>query len=240
MAMMLIAASVSAQTDMNAVFNIGENAKKLELQKIEEDRKRDFEISKFYENCGYVKEFANSLRNEGVDVTAFTDADIDRLDLIRKSKRGEIELPFDDRFYDMPSDHFKIAMLMEKENYWEIASSSRNDRLLTLRVKRKSDHILIGENWFVCNDKLMTLNDGDTLKLDSVTIVRIKRNQSDSYLLSSTDKLIAWKKDFLCLRMLYDGDTLKVGNVSIICSLEQKRPVYVMPMKNKKSKRKHK
>lgn len=169
MAMMLIAASVSAQTDMNAVFNIGENAKKLELQKIEEDSKRERDKIEFNFNLDRVEEFANSLRREGVDVTAFTDADIDRLDSIRISKRklnieDKFKLPFGERFYEMPSDHFKRAMMIEKEYYLKIYFYGDH-------TFKPNSTVIVGSRKINVNGKEMKIEDGDTLKVGSATII---------------------------------------------------------------------
>lgn len=173
MAMMLIAASVSAQTDMNAVFNIGENAEKLEQQKIENLHKNMMRIQEWNRNYGYVEKFANSLRNEGVDVTAFTDADIDRLDSIRISKRklnieDKFKLPFSVSFYDMSSDDFKRAMMIEKDYYLKIKYG-----LSTYGFKQNST-IVVGSNVIDVNGKMkMFKDDGDILKVGSVTIVYV-------------------------------------------------------------------
>lgn len=169
--MMLIASSVNAQT-MNDVFDMAEESKKLEGN----THKKEYDVMEWKMNCQLVEEFANSLRNEGVDVTTFTDADIDRLDAIRISKRGSNKLQFDSKFYNMSSKDFKRAMMLEKEAYLNIKKYGH-----TYGIKPNS-FVRLGKNdYFVNGNKRIHLENGDVLKIGNVTFICICDEIFDRY-----------------------------------------------------------
>lgn len=173
--MMLVASSVNAQT-MNDVFDMAEESKKL----VGNTLKKEYDEMEWEMNCKLVEEFANSLRNDGVDVTTFTDADIDRLDAIRISKRGGNDLPFDSKLYNMSSKDFKRAMMLEKEAYLKIKESYGR----TYGVKPNSIVRLGGDYYVINGSRILHLENGDVLKIGNVTFICIyteRHHITDNY-----------------------------------------------------------
>lgn len=182
MAMMLVAASVSAQTDMNAVFNKGKETIKLEKNKLEAQFRMKQVSARLNHIDALVEKFANSLRRGGIDVTAFTDEDIDRLDSIRKT---QVDYDFNDFHYavdfnsyglpnlcDMPSDDFKRAMQKEKEYY--LTYKCYAGIAHTYGVKPNSTVVVGRKAFSEINGETKSLYDGDILKVGSVTIICFK------------------------------------------------------------------
>lgn len=179
--MMMLVASVS----YGQVEDLFKRADEYNTRKAMEIRimRQKEDSCRWVERCKeVVQKFANTLRQDGVDLTKLTDEDIDRLDSIRCDKKKNYRYGNkyfytsidDEKLYTMPSEIFKEEMKNETRYYVKIRKcnvSSWEDGTITcdadstvyiVRGIYNIDGILGHHRW---------VYDGDTIKIGRATFV---------------------------------------------------------------------
>jgi hypothetical protein len=181
MVMMLVASVSYGQVE--DLFNRADeyNARKAMQERI---MRQKADSCRWIEICkDAVQKFANTLRQDGVDMTKLTDEDIDRLDSIRCNKKENFRCGShyfyaldEEKLYTMPSEAFKKEMKKETRYYAKIKKYNVSpwedgtitcDADSTVYIDRGYYNIdgVIGHSRWVY--------DGDTIKIRRATFVCI-------------------------------------------------------------------
>ena len=180
--MMMLVASVS-YGQVEDLFNRADeyNARKAMQERIMRQKKDSCRLVERYKEV--VQKFANTLRQDGVDMTKLTDEDIDRLDSIRCNKKENFRYGShyfyaldEEKLYTMPSEAFKKEMKKETRYYAKIKKynvSPWEDGIITCDA---DSTVYIDRGYYNIDGVIghsRWVYDGDTIKIRRATFVCI-------------------------------------------------------------------